>query len=169
MSNCAEPRYLILSRPQRLHKNIQRSLLSPYEVPRVLFCRPQQVKVLSPFTMGSTEPISSPSPNSPKPRTKPVLAKMLRYTLSEKEYETLHHYLLRRFTPTIRNKIPSTQQYKSFNRGRDDYNASAVRASLRVFVATQSGLRLWTWISEHFLRRGKAPRYENRRSEQKVY
>lgn len=37
--------------------------------------------------------------------------------------------------------------------GRDDYNAAAVRASLRVFVATGAALKLWRLVGERFLGR----------------
>lgn len=32
--------------------------------------------------------------------------------------------------------------------GRDDYNAAAVRASLRVFLATVAGLKVWDIVKE---------------------
>jgi hypothetical protein len=37
--------------------------------------------------------------------------------------------------------------------GRDDYNAAAVRASLRVFFATVAGLKAWNVISARVLGR----------------
>ena len=105
---------------------------------------------------------SSPSTSSsPKAEYSVVFRNALRYSLSEKEYHTLHESLLRHCTPAIRRKLPSPQQYESLNQRRDDYNAAAVRASLRVFITTQSGLKLWSWISG-LLRRGNPQTYVDR-------
>lgn len=39
--------------------------------------------------------------------------------------------------------------------GRDDYNAAAIRASLRVFLASAAGLKVWELVKERVLGRGE--------------
>ena len=95
----------------------------------------------------------SSSPNSAK--IDPVLRNTLRYTLSAKEYETLHAYLISRSPKVVRRKAPQPPRYNAIVRSRDDFNAAAIRASLRVFLATQTGLKMWELITTAFLARGK--------------
>ena len=99
------------------------------------------------------------SPSSPKSaKIDPVLRNTLRYTLSAKEYETLHEYLISRSPKAVRRKAPQPPRYSAIVRSRDDFNAAAIRASLRVFVATQTGLKIWELITTAFLARGKPQR-----------
>ena len=81
----------------------------------------------------------------------------MRYTISAKEYETLHRYILSRSKVLKRNTPSVSRVEKLVDRpGRDDYNAAAVRASVRVFVATSAALKVWGLVSERFLGRGNA-------------
>lgn len=82
----------------------------------------------------------------------PVLRNALRYTISAKEYETLHKYIISRSKVLKRNAPTVARVEKLVERpGRDDYNASAVRASLRVFMATAAGLKVWDVIKKRVL------------------
>lgn len=84
-----------------------------------------------------------------KSTTDPVLRNALRYTISAKEYQTLHKYIISRSKLLKRNTPSVSQIEKLVDRpGRDDHNAAAVRASLRVFLATGAGLKAWAVISE---------------------
>ncbi len=86
---------------------------------------------------------------SAKSTADPVLRNALRYTISAKEYETLHKYIISRSKVLKRNAPTVAKVEKLIERpGRDDYNASAIRASLRVFCATAAGLKAWAVISE---------------------
>lgn len=85
---------------------------------------------------------------------KAVLRNALRYTISAKEYETLHKYIISRSKVLKRNAPTVARVEKLVERpGRDDYNAAAVRASLRVFMATAAGLKVWELVKERVLGR----------------
>lgn len=110
---------------------------------------------------------STPSgaPEAPKPSRErmsakstadPILRNALRYTVSAKEYETLHKYIISRSKVLKRNAPTITKVEKLVERpGRDDYNAAAVRGSLRLFLATNAGLKLWILFTERFMGAGK--------------
>jgi hypothetical protein len=84
-----------------------------------------------------------------KNTTDPVLRNALRYTISAQEYQTLHKYIISRSKVLKRNTPSVSQVEKLVERpGRDDHNAAAVRASLRVFFATGAGLKAWSILRE---------------------
>ena len=87
----------------------------------------------------------------------PVLRNALRYTISAKEYKTLHEYLITRSPIIVRRRAPQPSKYNAIVKSKDEYNAAAFRASLRVFVAMQAGLKLWDIISSQIIQRGKRP------------
>lgn len=99
-----------------------------------------------------------PAPDGPKPPRErltakstadPILKNALRYTISAKEYQTLHKYIISRSKLLKRNALSVSQVEKLVDRpGRDDHNAAAIRASLRVFLATAAGLKAWSIIRE---------------------
>lgn len=89
---------------------------------------------------------------SAKSTADPILRNALRYTISAKEYETLHKYIISRSKVLKRNAPSPAKVEKLVERpGRDDYNAAAVRDSLRVFLATTAGLKAWAVIRENLL------------------
>ncbi|KAI0879977.1 uncharacterized protein GGS22DRAFT_176130 [Annulohypoxylon maeteangense] len=118
------------------------------------------------------EVISRPRANSKskyKSPVDPVLRNAIRYTISAREYETLHKYVLSR-SRLLRKRVPSVnavERYmegggirrgsmvdgdvdggkerpdKSSDDGGDTYNARAIRDSLRVFMATGLGVRAY--------------------------
>ncbi|TAQ90535.1 hypothetical protein B7494_g1142 [Chlorociboria aeruginascens] len=101
---------------------------------------------------------SAEGPKAPRDRISakstadPILRNALRYTISAKEYETLHKYIISRSKVLKRNAPTVARVEKLVERpGRDDYNAAAVRASLRVFLATGAGLKIWALLSERIL------------------
>jgi hypothetical protein len=102
---------------------------------------------------------SEPQPSAAgKPKTiDPVLRNALRYTISAKEYELLHQYLLSR-APAVKKRTPNPKRFDAISKGPDDYNVAAIRASLRLGVATYSGLKAWELISTRLLSRGSAKR-----------
>ena len=105
-------------------------------------------------TMASADPYPSPPP-SPARIHSVVLRNTLRYTISEKEYKTLHEYLITRSPKAVRRKAPLPLHYSSTVKSGDDFNVAAVRASLRVFIAAQTGLKLWDLLNEYVLVRAK--------------
>lgn len=90
----------------------------------------------------------------------PVLRNAIRYTISAKEYKTLHEYLLKNSPRLVRNRAPQPSKYDAAIKNKDDYNAAAVRASLRVFIAAQTGLKLWEIIMAQIARRGRLVGYK---------
>lgn len=90
----------------------------------------------------------------------PVLRNAIRYTISAKEYKTLHEYLLKNSPKVVRNRAPQPSKYDAAIKNKDDYNAAAVRASLRVFIAAQTGLKLWDIIMAQIARSGRLVGYK---------
>ncbi|RKF73036.1 hypothetical protein GcM3_095017 [Golovinomyces cichoracearum] len=120
---------------------------------------------------------------SAKSTADPILRNALRYTISSKEYEALHKYVLSR-SRTVRRRVPPVNVFEqlvgstrpeggndrlhgqptgdkevSWLVYRDDNNAAMIRESLRVFVGATLGLKLWS-----ILRRIIAPAEKTRRS-----
>lgn len=101
---------------------------------------------------------SQPSSSGNPERIDPVLRNALRYTISPREYQLLHQYLLSR-APAVRKRTLPPRRYDAIAKGSDDYNAAAIRASLRLAVLTFSGLKAWELVSTKLLSRGVAKRY----------
>lgn len=100
------------------------------------------------------DPYSSPPP-SPAKKIDPILRNALRYTISAKEYETLHQYLISRSPPAIQSRAPPPRNYSSIVRSNNDFNAAAIRVSSRIFIATQVGLKIWGLITIYVLGKGR--------------
>ncbi|RDW71808.1 hypothetical protein BP5796_07842 [Coleophoma crateriformis] len=102
----------------------------------------------------STEPPKAPRDRvSTKPSADPVILRnTLRYTISAKEYQTLHKYIISR-SRVLRRNAPTVPQVEKLvaRPAGEDYNAAAVRASLRLFFASSAALKAYTVISERFL------------------
>lgn len=108
----------------------------------------------------------SRAPPSRNGVTDPVLRNTLRYTISAKEYATLHKYvlsrsrILKRAAPSVSavERIVEGDKAKQSSAGPgaggravDDYNARAVRHSLRVFIGTAMAMKGWSLISTKLL------------------
>lgn len=91
----------------------------------------------------------------------PILRNALRYTISAKEYQLLHQYLLSR-APAVKKRTLHPRTYDAITKGPDDYNVAAIRASLRLGVLTFSGLKAWELISTRVLARGTEQRRQPR-------
>lgn len=102
---------------------------------------------------------SSSASQSPPPAEKmdPVLRNALRYTISPREYQLLHQYLLSR-APAVKKRTINPRRYDAISKGPDDYNVAAVRASLRLGLATLAGLKTWELIKTRLLARGAVQR-----------
>jgi hypothetical protein len=114
----------------------------------------------------------------------PVLRNALRYTISAREYATLHKYVisrsraLKKRAPTVekvqriidgpprgrtqatgkggrgKGKGADSEEDKAVAvRGADDYNARAIRHSMRVFVATGALMKLWDVVSSRLMKK----------------
>ncbi|KAL8913935.1 MAG: hypothetical protein Q9171_001320 [Xanthocarpia ochracea] len=105
--------------------------------------------------MASAKPYPSPPPSPVPSRVDPILRNVLRYTISAREYKTLHDYLITRSPPALRKRAPPPAQVDSIARASDNANAAAIRASLRVFIASQTGLQIWDLITTRIFDRGR--------------
>jgi hypothetical protein len=121
---------------------------------------------LSLFIYARQYPTMASSPKetiSAKSTADPILRNALRYTISAKEYEALHKYIisrskvLKRNAPTVA-KVERLVEYRGEGTDagtRDDPTVAAVRASMRVFVATGAALKVWRILGERFLGRDR--------------
>ncbi|KAF2244019.1 hypothetical protein BU26DRAFT_463935 [Trematosphaeria pertusa] len=109
----------------------------------------------------SSSSASEPSPSGRPERIDPVLRNALRYTISPREYKLLHQYLLSR-APAVRKRTLAPRRYDAIAKGSDDYNAAAIRDSLRLAVLTFSGLKAWDLVAEKLLARGTTKRPQHR-------
>ncbi len=92
---------------------------------------------------------SAPESSPPAP-IDPIVRTALRYTISAREYQLLHQYLLSR-APAVKKRTINPKKYDAIVKGPDDYNVAAIRASLRLGVAVFSGLKAWELVSTKFL------------------
>lgn len=101
----------------------------------------------------STSPPPGDRPRPPSAKsatTDPVLRNALRYTISAREYASLHKYVLSR-SRVLRRTTPSPVSVDKAlqpEKGKDDYNARAVRHALRVFVTTWLGMKGWDAVAK---------------------
>lgn len=108
----------------------------------------------------ASAPSPSPSGNPHADKAQPIdpiLRNALRYTISAKEYQLLHQYLLSR-APAVKKRTLNPKKYDAIVQGPDDYNVAAIRASLRLGVLTFSGLKAWELITTKLLSRGEVKR-----------
>lgn len=101
----------------------------------------------------SSSGASQPAPPGSLQQVDPILRNALRYTISAREYQLLHQYLLSR-APAVKKRTLHPKRYDALVKGPDDYNVAAVRASLRLGVLTFSGLKAWELVTSKFLARG---------------
>ncbi|KAK0707703.1 hypothetical protein B0H67DRAFT_588404 [Lasiosphaeris hirsuta] len=130
-----------------------------------------------PTPTASPAPTASTGSNPRAAATDPILRNALRYTISAREYALLHKYViarsrvLRRRAPAVdvvrgimdgkdggeggkgRGRAQSLVKGKGKKaqapggEGADDYNARAIRHSIRVFVATGALMKIWGAVS----------------------
>ncbi|KAK4133738.1 hypothetical protein BT67DRAFT_462809 [Trichocladium antarcticum] len=148
-----------------------------------------------PGTSSSRSPGHSSGPSvTARSTSDPILRNALRYTISAREYATLHKYVisrsraLKRRAPTVdavQKMMDGTPQPQPRGRtqslhkgdkrkgkgegkgkegdgadavavgGADDYNARAIRHSIRVFIATGALMKLWEVASARLLGKKK--------------
>ena len=106
----------------------------------------------------ATDAYLSPPASPSKRKVDPILRNAFRYTISKEEYETLNKYLRTRAPQAIQRKTFSFQACDNLVPEGDDYNAAAVRASLRVFLVSQTGLKIWDLITKRILLKGEPGR-----------
>ncbi|KAL4783999.1 hypothetical protein BJX76DRAFT_357445 [Aspergillus varians] len=85
----------------------------------------------------------APAPH-PDPGVHPLVRNALRVSLSAKEYKVLHDYAQR--SPSFQSKLPSPARFEAITRSKNKYNEAAVRASLRVFLASGAFMKLVDFV-----------------------
>ena len=107
------------------------------------------------------QPIARTKSQSKSPAD-PIVRNAIRYTMSPREYELLHKYVLSR-SRVLRRRAPGVDKYPdtSADRSRakgpdytgggapargDTYNARAIRHALRVFLASGVGMKAYEVI-----------------------
>lgn len=110
--------------------------------------------------MTSKEPYPSPPASPAQAKADPILRNTLRYTISAKEYKTLHQWLISRSPPAVRKRAPPPSKVASLVQVNDDYNGATIRASLRVLILTQTSLKLWESIKTNLIQKGKPQKSE---------
>lgn len=75
----------------------------------------------------------------------PISRNALRYSLSATEYKLLHRYLLSK-SGTVKKTTPAPARYERVVTGKDDFNADAIRMTLRVWAATYMGAKAYDLI-----------------------
>lgn len=117
---------------------------------------------------------NSSSSNLSKRPIDPITRTALRYTLSPKEYELLHNYLISRAPKRVQKQTPSPPRYEKITKSSTesgDYNVAAVRAALRVYLSLFTGLEGFEFVMEALAKRrggevvptAAKPRYRNAR------
>ena len=101
----------------------------------------------------------SPPPTPKQPKAGPVLATCLRYTLSKDDYQLLQKHAIAQLPRSIGTRLPPANLYNSIAEAHDEYSVSAVRASIRLFVLSQTGLQLWEQIKKRLLGKATDRRY----------
>lgn len=116
--------------------------------------------------MDSPRPASDDSRSSsatggpPKRPIDPITRTALRYTISPREYELLHQYLISRAPERVQKRTPNPTRYEKITKSASDtgdYNVATLRAALRLFAGTYTGLKIWELVSHQIAsRRGGA-------------
>ncbi|KAK3703705.1 hypothetical protein LTR37_014283 [Vermiconidia calcicola] len=101
---------------------------------------------------------SNSSNSHPKKPIDPITRTALRYTLSPREYELLHQYLISRAPQPVQKRTPNPLRYekitaRSSEGNGPDSNAAAVRAALRVFVGVYAGFKGWEVVMQKLAER----------------
>lgn len=149
-----------------------------------------------PQSGSNPQPSASPAGSPRSSATDPILRNALRYTISAREYASLHRYVLSR-SKAIKKRVPTVERVNRIMDGQgpakssrseqearkgdpargsptalipgDDYNARAVRHSLRVFIATGALMKVWGIVSGRLMGSNtkadpnapKTPRYKS--------
>ena len=105
---------------------------------------------------------SAPPPQSNPGRSTfdPVLRNALRYTVSAKEYQVVHNYFANRSPPVVKKRVLTPSKYPPARGSNDDFNSAAIRASLRVFVASGAGLTAWDLVKKQLFAKKRPARYD---------
>nr|POF04900.1 hypothetical protein CFP56_73861 [Quercus suber] len=97
-----------------------------------------------PRTLDAPSPVATFTPTVRDKPLDPITRTALRYTISPREYALLHQYLISRAPRRVQKQTPDPPQYENITASTSetsDYNAAALRAALRTFIATYVGMK----------------------------
>ncbi|EER40259.1 conserved hypothetical protein [Histoplasma capsulatum H143] len=95
----------------------------------------------------TSPPESLPPLGSPNP-PHPIICNALRISLSASEYKSLHEKLIKWLPPGIQDRVLEPAAFREVVKSQNKYNEAALRASLRVLLATGAGMKLFVFISQ---------------------
>ncbi|EMC92566.1 hypothetical protein BAUCODRAFT_253807 [Baudoinia panamericana UAMH 10762] len=104
--------------------------------------------------------VASSNSSAAKRPIDPITRTALRYSLSSREYELLHQYIISRAPTPVQKRTPDPKRYEKITESsteNGDYNIAALRAALRVFVAAYVGLKGWETLTEKLASRAQRP------------
>lgn len=142
--------------------------------PRPLACEPSDLIVTSSNSshpqQGSTkisnrmsvagQSNGTSSPDASKRPADPITRRALQFTLSAREYELLHQYLIRRAPAAVQQSALTPARYERIVRSKTetgDYNVNTIRSALRVFGAAYVGLKAYDNLTLRLARRRLGP------------
>ena len=108
------------------------------------------------MSSSSAKSSSSSSGGLSKRPIDPITRTALRYTISPREYELLHQYIISRAPALVQNQTPNPPRYEKITKGSTeggDYNVAAMRAALRVYVTLFLGLKGWETLMQKLANR----------------
>ncbi|KAF7197602.1 hypothetical protein HII31_01105 [Pseudocercospora fuligena] len=128
---------------------------------------------MSSSASGKSSAASSASSLSKRP-VDPITRTALRYTLSPREYELLHNYLISKAPKRVQKQTPNPPRFERITKASSesgDYNVASVRAALRVYLGLFTALKSMDFVMGKIAqRRGTAdvkakpaPKYKNTR------
>merc|ERR1711939_652730 len=94
-----------------------------------------------------------------KRQVDPITRTALRYTISPREYELLHQYLISRAPQRVQRRTPKPVRYEKITKSTSesgDYNVAAVRAAFRVFAVSFALMLLFHRLLSRFFKRLRA-------------
>ncbi|KAK3070880.1 hypothetical protein LTR53_009678 [Teratosphaeriaceae sp. CCFEE 6253] len=104
------------------------------------------------------QPSASSSSDFSKRRLDSITRTALRYSLSPREYELLHQYLITRAPQRVQKRAPDPERYEKITKSNTEnaeFNVAAIRDSLRIFMAAYLGLKGWEVVSDKLASRRK--------------
>lgn len=93
------------------------------------------------------------APSADDPHVRAVARNALRISFSQDEYRQLHQHVVERLPPAIQKRAYTPSQFDSIVKSPDSFNEAAIRSSLRVFLSTAAGMKLFDIISERLVAR----------------
>ncbi|KAF2724474.1 hypothetical protein K431DRAFT_281905 [Polychaeton citri CBS 116435] len=93
----------------------------------------------------------------------PITRTALRYSISPREYELLHQYLITRAPKRVQKRAPEPEKFEEYvtlprnaeggSSEAEDYRVASLRLALRAFIGTYVGFKGWEFVLERLASR----------------